>query len=91
MTDLLASTCRTGHLPQCLQNFWMSSFNFHSYFITDQWLQICLVITQLQRIVLKMLTHYSIQEMADMHFMYDRANGNASAAQRFFFLRKKIS
>jgi len=40
------------------------------------------VITQLQNIVLKMSTHYSNQEMADMYFMYDRANENVSAAQR---------
>jgi len=50
------------------------------------------LIVQLQYIA-KMLTHYSNQEMADMYFMYDRANENASAAQRLYakkFLNQRV-
>lgn len=41
-----------------------------------------------------MPSYYSNQEMADMHFMYGRANGNVSAAQRLYaenFLIKEFT
>jgi len=93
MTDLLASIHHMRHLSQCLQiAFWISSFNFHTYFIIEDFtgnqsivinrLRICLVIIQSQSIMLKMSAYYSSREMANMHFMCDRANRNASAAQR---------
>lgn len=34
--------------------------------------------------MLKIPSYYSNQEMADIYFMYDRANGNISAAQRLY-------
>lgn len=98
-SGLIYSTCRMrGDLLQCLQTAFWIQFPYIWYFI-KKISPICsdnrsVVITTIANLfgdytVTKyyaenIIGYYSNQEMADMHFMYDRANGNVSAAQRLY-------